>query len=224
MEIQDVVQIEKMELVESNDLHSKILFLQNKSLGMIILNFKDDKEKHLMRKKSLELLKSINADRYWFSSTAWFLTQDREGNNLYRRPSRDANRKECFMVTEFRKDRKNKVYFAEIKRDIHNKVTFIEDEEMNKNLNSQNNLQSYWDAWADEEFLDFDTSKMINENNEKFLKNSVNELVDRHKEELDNIQTPEDLFNVTKKIITEFQEKLKEQDKTLLEDPEEFED
>lgn len=224
MEIQDVIKIEKMELVRTQDLCSKILFLKDNSFSMVMLQFKNDKEKHFMRKEALEMIRKMDVDRYWFSSTAWFLSQDKDGKNLYKRPSRDANRKECFLVTEFRKDRKNKVYFVEIKRDIHNKVTFIEDEEMNKNLNSQDNLQSYWDAWADEAFLDFDTSKMINENNEKFLKNSVDELVNRHKEELENIQTPEDLFNVTKKIITEFQEKLKEQNKTLLEDPEEFED
>jgi len=224
MEIEDVIKVEKLELVRTKDLCSKILFVKENTLNMVMLNFKNNEQKHLMRKKALELVNKLGVEAYWFSSTAWFLTQEKDGKNLYKRPSRDVNRKECFMVIEFRKDRKNKIYFAEIKRGLQNDVVFIEDEEKNKMLNKQNNLQSYWDAWADEQEMDFENKKMINENDEKFIKNAVEELVKKHSEELHNIQSSEELLNLTKNIINDFKDKLKEEHKTLLEDPEEFED
>lgn len=224
MEIEDVIKVEKMELVRTQDLCSKILFVKENTLNMVMLNFKNNEQKHLMRKKALELVNKLGVELYWFSSTAWFLTQEKDGKNLYKRPSRDVNRKECFMVTEFRKDRKNKIYFAEIKRGLQNDVVFIEDEEKNNSLNKQNNMQSYWDAWADEQEMDFENKKMINENDEKFIKNAVEELVKKHSEELHNIQSSEELLNLTKNIINDFKDKLKEEHKTLLEDPEEFED
>jgi hypothetical protein len=224
MEIQDVVKVEKVELVKTKDLCSKILFIKDNAFNMVMLQFKNDEEKHFMRKKSLELVKKMDVDRYWFSSTAWFLTQDKKGNAPYRRPSRDANRKEGFMVVEFRKDRKNKVYFAEIKRDIYNNVTFLENEEMTNNLNSQDNLSSYWDAWVDEKELDIKTAKEINEQNENFIKKVTASLMKKHKDEFKNIKSTEEFLILLNKLVLEANEKFDKQNKTLLEDPEEFED
>jgi len=224
MEIEDVIKVEKMELVRTKDLCSKILFVKENTLNMVMLNFKNNEQKHFMRKKALELIDKLGVELYWFSSTAWFLTQEKDGKNLYKRPSRDVNRKECFMVIEFRKDRKNKIYFAEIKRGLQNDVVFIEDEEKNNSLNKQNNLQSYWDAWADEQEMDFENKKMINENDEKFIKNTIAGLMRKHSEEIDNAKTSEDFTKLMLQIGKEAGEKLKEQNKTLLEDPEEFED
>lgn len=224
LEMEDVIKIEKLGLVTTKDLCSKIIFIKDKSITMMMLEFRNGKEKDIMREKAIELIKSIGVDRYWFSSTAWFLTQDKDGKNIYRQPSRDVNRKECFMVTEFRKDRKNKIYFAEIKRDLHNEVTFLEDKEINEGMNKDNNLSSYWDAWADVKAMDVETHKMIRENNEKFIRNSVKEFMGKHKEEIDNVQNPEELTVLLAKLTKEFDEKLKEQDRTLLENPEEMEE
>lgn len=220
----DVIKVEKLELVKTKDLCSKIVFLKDNSLNMVMLNFKNNEQKHLMRKKALELIHKLDVEIYWFSSTAWFLTQEKDGKNLYKRPSRDVNRKECFMVTEFRKDRKNKVYFAEIKRDMQNDVLFIEDEKTNSLLNKQDNMQSYWDAWADEQQMDIENKKMIEENNEKFIKNASAELIKKHSQEIANAKTSEDFAKIIVQLAKEAKEKINEENKTLLEDPEEFED
>jgi hypothetical protein len=224
MEMSDVIKVEKLELVKTKDLCSKIVFLKDNSLNMVMLNFKNNEQKHLMRKKALELIHKLDVEIYWFSSTAWFLTQEKDGKNLYKRPSRDVNRKECFMVTEFRKDRKNKVYFAEIKRDMQNDVLFIEDEKTNSLLNKQDNMQSYWDAWADEQQMDIENKKMIEENNEKFIKNASAELIKKHSQEIANAKTSEDFAKIIVQLAKEAKEKINEENKTLLEDPEEFED
>jgi len=219
MEIEDIIKIQKAELESTKDLLAKIIFEKDSGLTVIGLMFRNNSEKTFMRRAVLNALRNQNIEKYWFASTAWYLTENvnEKGKQLYRQPSRDVNRKECLIIIEFRKDKNNKMFFFDIQRK-NDTITFSEEKSSTKIMDS------YWDLWESEHQLDIKNDEYVTGVNKAFITNSLKEIM-KDKINLINDETSEeDIAKMAMETMKEFMEKVKEQDKTLLEDVDKFDD
>jgi hypothetical protein len=219
MNITEVIKIEKKLLFKDGDLSTKIVFVEENGLHMIPLPFRNSSEKEYMRRQSMKLIHLLNVKKYWFISTAWVTIQSKKdiGKQLYRQPSRDINKKEAFLVMEFNIDsRENIMAFYMIER--NNKKITLKESKLIKGMK----MDSYWDAWADIEKLDKQSNEMIEENDKAFLSKTIEETIKKYRDKIYGSKSEEEFLNILKEMEDNISNKIKDQNKTLLESQDEI--
>lgn len=222
MEIKDIINIEKDTLEKTGESFPKI-FITNvdkvedfdkKALVVLCLNFSNKQEKEKMREKAMELIANSDVDRYWFSSTAWVSSRDKNEKSLYKSPSRDLNRKEALIIIEFNKHDKNKAFFQEY---THKDGVITYGKE--KILGDGDGLQSYWDAWNDTDEIEMDN--LIHKQNMEWMKSVLEKIMEKYYDEVVACKTSDEMEVLLEKAKKDIDDIIKKENETLLEDVEE---
>jgi len=179
---------------------------KEKRIGIAYLSFNSDKEKSHMRNQLKEQILKNDIKRYITIFLAWCaITKDK----IYRRPSRDINRREILIVTEYTPT-KVKVISQYFKRN-DKEIVFEEEIDLS-------NGESIWNFYNDDEQIFAKQDKYIEKVYDDFYKNLSKEVYAKFKDKMDNAKTKKEKITVFKEILEEADKRVKDQDKTMLED------
>jgi len=122
MEIEQFEKIAKEVLVDTGQ-HSTQLMVERKLVNKIEMNIMvllyDDDKKEDMLKNLRFLINNGSVDRYFFITEAWM------SKDIYTMPSKADDKEEVLVVSEFRRDNRNKILYNKfIRKD--NKIVFTE--------------------------------------------------------------------------------------------------
>ena len=153
----DKMQEIALDVLRTRGSHQPQLMVEdhNGNFGIILMEF-DDKNKDKMRDKVRSMVvDKLKSERYFFISGGWvsMANMKNKGNMPSIRPSRDANRKECLIVSEYRKDQNNKsrmvIFHWEEKR--NQKKLIIDDKQIWDKKGDIKEDSSLWNFFLEKE-------------------------------------------------------------------------
>ena len=225
IDVDTILDMAKSELENFKEITAKVIFeaidekTNKKGLAVMIVIWKNRKEKEYMKEKLRETLVNLNLDKYWTVMEAWVSAA--KDDEFTKMPSRDINRKECIIVNEIRKDRKNKCLFQLFNKNGDN--IEYEDNEMLDNK-AESTVASSFDIWESIPELNKKHDETVIKHNKKVVENHIKFLTNKYLKEFKAACESKDsqaFEKVAKKVELEMEEFRKKQDSFLLEDVEE---
>ena len=184
-----------------------------KELAIIAIPFGTQKEKEMALNGLRAFVKNMNVERYWAVFEAW-MAKIEKGEKLFRPASRDVDREEVLIISEFSKDMTQKCIIVPFKRE-DNKIIF------DKEVNANKDYSSVWNVFLEKDGLDEKMDNFAEEINEGYFRKLAKSMAKKYIDKFNNAKTEEERVNLLKQMIEEGKGELSKQNKTILEKVEE---
>jgi len=216
--------VEDMAVVqmETNGQHSPQIMIEHEgTVAMVVLCFRNTKEKDQMFDKIRGMVTRSKVDSYFYISEAWMSEQNE--NTPMIRPRQRVDRKEILIMAEFRKDRKNKSVIREFKKSADGKIVWGDRKAMDDGERSVSFIDFYANKEEVSKIMDADAEKA----HSKYLNNLSKKMAKKYSAEFKKVldNSDDEGFNkLMDKLQAEAEAEKKRIRQMMLEDPEATED
>lgn len=192
MKIEEVKEMATGMLVRQGH-HAPMVLMETKK-GMVgaVVQFGNSKEKESAIEFIRQFVSKNNVLNY-FTIFEGYMSM-RSTGDLIIKPRRDKKRKEVLVITEFRRDMKNKGVFIEFKK-VDGGI------KIGKSGDLGGEYASIWNVYLEKEGIDERLDKANKENIKAFAEKELRGLTKEFKERWDNIKTEEELEILKKDIL-----------------------
>ena len=196
----------KQELIKDGSIILKAFIVKDDDIVVIMMEYADDNEKDVVRKKVKEFVLNSGSKEYYMVQEMWVSRQ--KDDMLHVAPRRDINKREAIAVIRHAPE-KSDMLILEFKRDKDDKIIFSDKEHVAEQQSS------YWNAWGDNGKKMRD---MIHAHDIKVINKLKKQMADKFKEEFFACKTVEERMRVMMKMIEETKRMKSDQEKNMLED------
>lgn len=195
--------------VNGKHLPQAIIEANDGNLIMCMMDFSDDESKEASLRYLREFIHKGNIKRYFFVTEAW-LSEVNPKNKMYRRASRDVDRKEVLMISEYRSDLTVKNLTCFFKRE-NDKIVFTEEKHTEGG-------DSVWNCYLELDDLNEKLDNVVKEVNENFIKEQSKKIADKYNDKFFSCKDAKERVVVINEMVKEMLQIKEEQMKTILED------
>jgi len=206
--VKDVIEQAKDTLITTGKHIPQFIGYSDKGLIVGVIMFGNDEEKEMTIDFIREKVSSNNIKKYWVIMEAW-KSNIKPGEKIFRCASRDIDRNECLLVSEFNSDMKNIVVCIPFKR-VDGKIVF-EKEQITKDS------YTMWNVYLEKEGIQERMDRSIQDINDAFIKKMSKDLAHKYKDEFSKVKSKEEIMRVVLKALIEGKKKIDDQKKTMLE-------
>ena len=187
-----------------------------KELAIIAMPFGTQKEKEMALSGLRAFVKNMNVDRYWAVFEAW-MSKMEKGKKLFRPASRDIDREEVIIISEFGRDLTRKCVIIPFKREGDRIIC-------DKEVNVDKDYSSVWNVFLEKEGLDEKMSKFAKEINDSYFRRLAKDMTKKYLDKFNSTKTTEERVALLKQMLTEGKKEMLKQKKTILEKVEDDEE
>jgi len=209
-----------MECLEKTGKHSPQIIVETPhGVVMVVLCFRNQDEKKKMHEQIRGLIQKSKVNNYFYVAEAWMSEQKKDNPAIL--PSRDIDRKEVLIVSEFRKDGFGESIMNEFERKGDSIIWKA------RNLQKSNEASSLLDFFSDRDAVRSKIDKGVFQHNKDYMDAFSRKLAKKYGRDFELCAETKDevrFKEVMAKILGEMDDEMKRVNLRVLEDPEENQD
>lgn len=185
MEIKEVEQMAKDVLIKIKK-HPQQMIIEKPDgkVDMVLLSF-DNKDKDKMLDELRETIANSNIQKYFFITEAW------KSEDIHSCPSKADDKEEILVISEFRRDMKNKVVFLDFKR-VKGEIVFTDRKEIESGK-SQSESYSRYNFFVEDVLDEVVMKAQVDESLKCITDDVVKKATKKAREYFDNNDISEDM-------------------------------
>jgi hypothetical protein len=222
MEIEEIVKIAK-DVLQETGRHTMQLVVETSKINddgtienelhmVIVPSIINQAQKDEVAKYLRPLISDFKAERYFHIMEAWMSIVD-VTKKMFRPASRDIDRKECLVISEYRKDQKNQSVTIPFIRANDGEIYVGRERRMTPG-------KDIWNAYLEFDGVEESLKKSVDEWNDAFFKSKAKEFTKKYHPKFVAATSDEERKNILREMMSEMKEEATKQKKTMLEDTE----